>query len=222
MDSQKNIFLGSEGNQWYERNKSAFGSGAREEFSLKEILHTLSIQPKRILEIGCSNGFTLNDVQDVYQCEAFGIDPSTLAINEGKQLFSHLHLSVGTADELNHADHFFDVIVFGFCLYLCDRKDLFSIAKEADRCLQENGYMVIKDFAPPIPLKNKYSHREGLFSYKMNYQEMFTWNPAYNVIYSLISSHTGPALRGLPNEKVGITILHKNEKEAYVVEPYSH
>jgi hypothetical protein len=112
------------------------------------------------------------------------------------------------------------MIIFGFCLYLCDRKDLFKIALEADRCLSDNGFMVILDFYPPFPYKNSYSHKEGIFSYKMDYSKLFSWNPVYNEIYNLIFSHSGFSERIIPDEKIAVTILNKSEGFAYPLQPF--
>ena len=116
----------------------------------------------------------------------------------------------------------FDTIIFGFCLYLCDRKDLFKIAYEADRCLQNEGTIILLDFKPPFPYKNKYSHLEGIYSYKMDYSKMFNWNPAYNEVVNVIFSHSGFKLRDIPDEKVGITMLRKCEQFAYPLEPFNN
>ena len=32
------------------------------------------------------------------------------------------------------------------------------------------------------PYKNEYKHKEGVFSYKMDYSKMFSWNPSYQLI----------------------------------------
>ena len=50
---------------------------------------------------------------------------------------------------------------------------------------------------------------------------MFSWNPAYNEVYSIVSSHAGISERDIPDEKVAVTILSKNEKFAYPTEPYN-
>ena len=97
-------------------------------------------------------------------------------------MFSALSLSIGTADDLHFGNDSFDTIIFGFCLYLCYKKDLFKIAYEADRCLQNEGTIIITDFYPPFPYKNRYSHREGLYTYKMNHGRMFVWNPSYTEV----------------------------------------
>ena len=178
------------------------------------------IHPKKALEIGCSSGIQLTILQKVFGCECFGIDPSKVAIENGKKEFPTISLQVGTADTLPFEDNSFDLIIFGFCLYLCDRKDLFKIAYEADRCLSENGFLVIMDFQPPIPYKNRYTHKEGIYSFKMDYSKMFSWNASYSMIFNTLFSHSESAKKNLPDERVSVTILHKNEAFAYPVQPF--
>jgi ubiquinone/menaquinone biosynthesis C-methylase UbiE len=61
----------------------------------------------------------------------FGIDPSQNVIEEANK--NGITAKVGTADLLDFNDDKFDIVIFGFYLYLCDRKDLFKIASEANR-----------------------------------------------------------------------------------------
>lgn len=53
----------------------------------------------------------------------------------------------------------FDVIIFGFCLYLCDQQDLFRVAQEADRVLKPDSWLVINDFYAPNLVKRAYHHK---------------------------------------------------------------
>jgi ubiquinone/menaquinone biosynthesis C-methylase UbiE len=57
--------------------------------------------------------------------------PITEAVNKG------VDAKQGTADELPFPNNSFDIVVFDFCLYLCDRLDLFKITAEADRVLNK-------------------------------------------------------------------------------------
>jgi ubiquinone/menaquinone biosynthesis C-methylase UbiE len=218
MDSQKKVFLSTEGDQWYLRNKQSYELNKKD--VVVQSLQSIELVPGKVLEIGCANGNRLNIINEVFGSECFGLDPSKSAIEEGRNKFHKIRLQVGTADDLPFEDKKFDMIIFGFCLYLCDPKDLFKIAYEADRCLSDGGFIVIKDFCPPFPYKNKYSHKEGVFSYKMNYSKMFAWNPSYNEIFNTVFSHSGYALRDIPDEKVAISILIKKEQYAFPVEPY--
>jgi len=220
MKTQKEIFKASEGNKWFFRNGDSNEYKQKENDIIIKSLREIKIFPKKILEIGCSNGLRLNYLNKIFGSECFGIDPSVKAIENGKKEFPNITLQVGTADLLSFEDNKFDMIIFGFCLYLCDRKDLFKIAFEADRCLSDNGFLVIMDFCPPFPYKNIYTHKETIYSYKMNYAKLFSWNPAYNEIFNTIFSLSGFSKRSIPDEKVAVTILNKVEEFAYSNEPY--
>ena len=216
--TQKETFLNSEGNQWYERNKNSLNNTLSD--PIVKALQNIKIAPEKVLEIGCSNGMRLNLIEKTFKSKCFGIDPSSKAIEQGTKRYQNIKLNVGTAEKLKFEDNYFDMIIFGFCLYLCDRNDLFKIAFEADRCLKNDGYIVIKDFFPPLPFKNQYTHKEGVYSYKMKYSKLFTWNPAYNEIFLDVFSHDGYTKRTIPNEKVAISILYKNIENAFPTEIY--
>lgn len=175
---------------------------------------------RRVLEVGCANGWRLSALQRRYRCGCFGIDPSAAAIAQGKERFGNIGLSIGAADELPYEDGFFDVVILGFCLYLCDRNDLFKIAWQVDRVLAEAGQLYIRDFDPPFAYKNLYVHFPGLYSYKMPYADMFLWNPAYSRIYYRSHSHHSSAFHEDPNERGGVSVLCKNTKNAYPEHPF--
>jgi len=220
MSSQKETFINSEADEWFNRNADSCSSGKPEAHVPLKVMKEVELHPNRVLEIGCGNGVRLEQVRQAFDCECYGIDPSSKAIQDGGDRFPHLHLSEGTAETLPFEDDAFDTIIFGFCLYLCDRKDLFRIAFEADRCLRDGGTLVVIDFQPPFPYRNRYSHREGIYSYKMNYGKMFLWNPAYFEVANVIYSHSGYALRDVPDERIGVSILRKNEGGAYPESPF--
>jgi hypothetical protein len=92
---------------------------------------------------------------------------------------------------------------------------LFKIAYEADRCLKNGGTLIIEDFFPPFPYKNKYSHFAGINSYKMDYSKMFNWNPEYSEIANIVYSHSGFKDRDIPDEKVATIVLRKTEEYGY-------
>lgn len=216
MNKQKNVFIQSEGDSWFLRNNESIGKDR-----VVEILKKIEIHPSNILEVGCSSGKRLQEFKNEFQCNCFGIDPSALAIDSGK--FSHpdIHLSTGTADVLPFENGTFDVIVLGFCLYVCDRSDLFKIAYETDRCLKENGVVVIIDFEPAFPYKNTYAHQPDMFSYKMNYANMFLWNPDYFQIYQELGSHYGIEKRIIQNERTSFQIIQKSAEHAYATNPFA-
>jgi ubiquinone/menaquinone biosynthesis C-methylase UbiE len=217
---QKDIFKAAEGDQWFARNVQTYNSHDSDHDIIVETLKSIELAPTKVLEIGCSNGHRLNQIHKAFNAECCGVDPSSQAINDGKTKFPDISLQVGTADALPFKNHAFDAVIFGFCLYLCDRNDLFKIAYEADRCLQNEGTLIIKDFYPPFPYKNRYSHHDGVYSYKMDYSKLFTWNPVYAEVAKIVSTHSGFHLRDIPNEKVAVIVLRKNEQFAYLEEPF--
>ena len=224
MAIQKQLFKATEADQWFLRFSDQFYLRSKEKEeacdNLIEIFKSIGLIPKDTLEIGCSFDYLLNAINKVFGSKCSGIDPSRKAIEYGQNNFPDISLQVGTADKLPFEDNSFDLIIFGFCLYLCDRKDLFLIASEADRCLKNNAYLVIMDFYPPFPYKNRYSHCEGVYSYKMNYAEMFKWNPYYQDVWLSGYNHDRFNMDVHPDEKVAVNILKKNDQYGYPTEPF--
>jgi len=180
---QKFAFLAGEGDHYFDRN--AHKSVELEQNYALTALKTLGVSPRSVLEIGCSDGARLDQIRQTYAAECCGIDPSTKAIAYGRTKFPQLHLDEGTADGLEFSDGQFDVVLFGFCLYLCDLKDHFRIAFQADRVLKDGGLLIIYDFNTPLPYSNAYSHLTGIRSYKMDWSSMFTWSPSYRLLSRL-------------------------------------
>jgi ubiquinone/menaquinone biosynthesis C-methylase UbiE len=178
---QKELFVASEGDAWFRRNQAALA--ARDWFQDPVCMQAVELvesgKTARILEVGCGDGSRLKHLRDNLNCEVEGIDPSGEAISMAASKGLNAH--VGTAESLPHATGAFDIVIFGFCLYLCDDADLFRIACEADRVLTENGWLLILDFESQAPTYRPYHHREGIKSRKMDYKEMFLWHPAYTL-----------------------------------------
>lgn len=217
---QSDKFRGGEANALWQRSQKH-----RPETGLNRLLNEvwarLPTKPRRFLEIGCQDGHNGEALARAYPMEVHGLDPAAEAVAAGMQRNPALKLQVGTADSLPFADGFFDAVMFGFCLYLCDRGDLFKIAAEADRVLQAGGYLVVVDFMPGAPYRNRYSHLEDTWSYKMDYSRMFLWNPAYSLVEYRAFSHSGEGFHPHPNERVGLHVLHKAGAGDYVItDPY--
>lgn len=119
-----------------------------------------------------------------------------------------------------YKNDFFDNIIIGFCLYLCDRSKLFKIAFEVDRVLKNNGNLFIRDFNPNFAYKNEYSHCKEIYSYKMNYKNMFTWNPVYTLVHHESFAPGGGKYNNNPDERIAIDVLRKSADYAYPSEPY--
>ncbi len=216
---QTNIFLQGEADSWYQRNKGALA--ARTTFHEIDVLcRTLAAfkpEIRSILEIGCGNGAKLNQLSGFFEAQGHGIDPSAQAVEDGNRSFGgtgRVQLSVSSADTLPFADKHFDLVYFGFCLYLVDRDDLLSAVAAADRTLRKGGFLAITDFDPRHRHKRAYHHREGVFSYKQAYSDLFTASGLYHLVAKHSFSHQAEHFTRDADERVALSILHKE------LEPY--
>lgn len=218
MKKQKEIFLESEGDAWFERNHYAI-QGRRFDLvdpivsSVKRCLENgvhlangLKCEVS-LLEIGCGEGRRLEYLEKSLGIKCYGIEPSAKAVESAQS--NCLNVKQGTADVLPFENQKFDFLVFRFCLYLCDREDLFVICKEADRVLKNTAWIIIHDFFAPTPTQNNYKHFEGLSSYKMDYRKLFDWHPSYHCLAHEVRSHENSVYTDDPKEWVAISILRK-------------
>lgn len=172
--NQSDIFLSSEGDAWYARNKNKLG--------LKDPVCALLdllplIRPKRVLEVGCANGWRLKKLKEKYQCRVSGVDTSHDAVEDALEsgLEDVCHDKFGNATWLGGT---FDMIIFAFCLYVTQPSDWFKIVTEADRLLADGGWLVIHDFADG-PHATPYQHNTGILSYHLNFGSLWTSHPWY-------------------------------------------
>lgn len=211
---QKEVFSLFEGDKWYQRNKAC------EKLDKPDVLlgekYASQIKGGKILEIGVGGAGKLNKYS-TFGLDAYGIDPSKQAIDEGKVSYPHLNLSVGTADQLNFVDNFFDVVIFGFCLYLIDRSLLSKVVSEADRVLKDQGFLIITDFDPLYPCKRPYHHLpdKNIHSYKMDYAKLFLAYPHYTLVEKVSYSHGENAFSFDPQERIATSVLFKNIDQGY-------
>ena len=194
MTSQKKIFMQYEADSWFNRNKKFI-----ENYNSKtdQVISTISkygINPNSILEIGCSGGYRLNSLKEMFpNSKVFGIDPSNKAKKYCNNNFPLINFKKGTADDLSHlTSESIDLIIVGFVLYVIDRNILLKVISEIDRVLKNNGELIIVDFFSEIPTKNKYFHISEIdaFSYKQNYDEIFTSTKLYCKIDKSTFSHS--------------------------------
>jgi len=214
---QTKAFLAGEGDNWFERNRSVL-QGSLSQIQNIPLSMIAEVVPTggSVLEIGCSNGSNLADLSHRVSIRGFGVDPSARAVADGAALAPGIQLTVGTADALKYPNEHFDVVWFGFCLYLIDRSLLSAAVAEADRVLRDGGHLVITDFDPPFPYRRKYHHLEGVQSYKADYSKLFLANPAYVLVAKRSYSHAGPGFHPDPNERVATWVLAKSMSNAYV------
>lgn len=220
VGSQGDEFLRGEGDAWFSRNHS------REEISPTRRLVGDWCKPfkdnlEKILEIGAGSGLPLAYLCDVLNATGEGIEPSQKAVNNWSSLRANAvgggsaSLRVGVASELPYEDQTFDLVVFGFCLYLVDRSHLYRAVAEADRVLRDGGFLVINDFDSTSPYMNEYSHKEGIFSYKNDYSNIFTSSGHYHLVSKHSHSHSANHFDANFDERVSTSLLYKQENTVY-------
>lgn len=183
MIQQKKLFLKSEANKFFKRNIERLSQiNYKNHKIVIELQKYLKSKKNKInlLEIGCCDAGLINFISQKYnKIKCYGIDPSSLAIKS--QTNTDLKLKIGTADKLLFKKDFFDIVIYNFCLYLCDDDDLIKIVSEADRVLKKNGMIFILDFYHKDIKYIKYIHQKSIYSRKMNYSKLFTWHPNYQL-----------------------------------------
>jgi ubiquinone/menaquinone biosynthesis C-methylase UbiE len=207
---QKEIFLQSEGDEWFARNQGRVAARKLPDDDpiLRKVLELPAVGGRlKVLEIGCGDGTRLAWLKANRDADCYGIDPSGQAVAAARA--KGVNATQGVADELPFESQSFDIIIFGFCLYLCDREDLFRIANEADRVLRTPGWLMIIDFYSPIPRARAYHHRPGVQSYKMDYRALFEWHPDYTTMTHEVRYHGTASYTDDSEEWVAVSVLRK-------------
>ena len=172
MTKQSEIFMKSEGDNWFKRNRNANFGKDYPLIEIEKIIKNFKEKKKlNILEIGCSHGKRLSELQEKYNCKCFGIEPSHLAIKN--KINNKVNIKRGTAERLDFPKKKFDIIFFGFCLYVIDVDDLFLVAAEANRVLKDNGYVIIWDFDSKVPMWKNYKHHKKILTFKFEFVKIF-------------------------------------------------
>jgi ubiquinone/menaquinone biosynthesis C-methylase UbiE len=191
---QKDDFKSDLGD-WYTNRLEIVGSSKKRtgQDLLFDQINKLKKKPSNFLEVGTGNGWRLREINEKFQIACSGIDPSEKAINLAKKNNPNPNIDykISTADNLPYQDDSFDIIFFGFCLFLVDREDLFKVAYETDRVLRENGHIIILDFYTPYHTSRNF-YNTDLKSYKTDYSKIFSWHPHYHHLAFETFSHTNP------------------------------
>lgn len=176
----KNNFLNSEGNSFLKRNIHAFNNDKyiNDDIILKNLKNNnILLNDKRIniLEIGCSNGWRLDKLYNMFpNNNYYGIDPSNDAIDYGNQNYNNINFKVSTCDDLLFFENKkFDLIMIPFVFMYIDRELLLKSIAEIDRILSNDGILIITDFYSNRQRKNNYKYIENSYIYKQNFFEIF-------------------------------------------------
>lgn len=221
MDSkepyQGEIFLASEGDAWFLRNRDYASRYSSSPLDLDLIFKSLASfrnQINRVLEIGCSSGEKITQISEYFGATGYGIDPSKMAVKEAieksKLLKTDLNFDVGLASNLPYEDGLFDFVFFGFCLYLVPPSEVFMVVQEANRVLKKGGFLAILDFDYGLPRTNLYKHAADVYTYKNNYSQIFMSGGHFSLISKWSFSHADSFFTPDRDERVSIEVLYKD------------
>lgn len=207
---QRDVFLSGEGDAWFLRNRRNHPFAAASDDLLLPALLDLPLErgPGSVVaEVGCGQGLRLQSLASQRGWAVSGLDPSAKAVSAAADLGVDARL--GTAEQLPYNNKSIDLLVFGFCLYLCDRDDLFQIAAEAHRVLKPLSWLAILDFWSPDERSNPYHHRPEIKSYKTNPPAMFLWHPSYMITDHKVRHHESKSYTDNLEDWVAATVIRK-------------
>lgn len=232
--NEKVIFVKEEGNAWWNRNKeTVIRNKNHMTNATKKLYDFLIVNPRftknSILEIGCSAGYNLINLYKALGSESkkekfsfYGIDPSKEAIEYGniviKEENINIHLDCTTADQLPYSDDSMDCVIIGFCLFCIERKYLYRSISEIDRVLKTGGLLILEDFDTMLPYIRNNIHNPNVYTYKMNYSNLFLANPQYCLVEKYSYSHYNKEFHEDKQERVSTCILHKEScQNSYIL-----
>jgi ubiquinone/menaquinone biosynthesis C-methylase UbiE len=197
--NQDKIFLKNEGNRWFLRNQKAISDVSRIKLDLPlAMIKKQQLKPRRVLEVGCSNGYRLEEIRKRYNAKCFGLEPSLLAIGDGLKRYPKIILKRGLINRLPFKDEEFDLVIVNYVFHWVDRRSILEAVKEINRVVKDGGRLLISDFLPDQPTKVPYHHLKnaGVFTYKLDYPAIFLASGQYKLASKVIFKH---GERGEPN-----------------------
>lgn len=215
--SQENIFIKSESDSWFSRNKDLIVADKRTDHVLK-LMEMYQLKPKKVLEVGASNGFRLDQIAQITGATCIGVEPSAKAVADGNKRYKEITMKRGTASEIPLKEKF-DLVIVNLVLHWVSREKLLLAISEIDRCVKDGGYLIVGDFDPDFPTKTKYHHlpKEEIYTYKLDYAGLFSASALYREVGTLTYHHDTHQYNPdtSANDRGVVTLLRKSLDEFY-------
>ena len=165
-------FLRGEGDAWYERVRC--GTPVNPELDALEQTFVDVLRGQlaefnldNLVEIGSSRGDRLFRMATTLGVPGIGIDPSAMAVAEGRKLFgSGFDFHVGTAETTNLGSSSVSVLFFGWCLMYVEPSSIERVVEEVRRVLRPGGIVGVFDFDFGAQLRRPYRHNEKMGTYR--------------------------------------------------------
>lgn len=221
MADQDNIFFKSEGEEWFKRNRGSFHMSDVQDRPLF-LIEQYGLKPKKVLEIGCSNGWRLGVIRERYGSECLGVDPSVTAIADGKKKFPHVKFKRGLASALPIKEAF-DLVIINYVLHWVSREHLYQTIAEIDRAVADGGFLIVGDFSPNGPTMKPYHHlpKGKAHTYKLDYAKLFTASALYHLVAKVTYEHATRNLSAVASgdDRSECNLLRKSFADYYAMLP---
>lgn len=209
MSLQSAAFLQFCGDMWFDTNRPDLGRVDPVSEIMFDSLYPS--KPRRVFEVGCSNGWRLKKIKDRYGCWVGGLDPSKKAIAAGEVD----NLTVGLAHEVHTCCEPVDTLIYGFCWSFIGPEDYFAVLTSGDLLLEDGGYLFLHDRVAPYPATRTYANIDGtkgekaqVMMYEMDFTRLWTAHPHYTQVAKLL----------FPDRREAVYVLRKNIDGAFT--PY--
>jgi len=212
----KDLWLKSEGDNWFIRNKKNLEKNKKNDLPLF-LLNLYLIKPKKVLEIGAANGYRLGEIYKRFKSDVTAIEPSLKAIEDGKKKFPFIKFIRSTCED-SKIQKKFDLIITNFVFHWIYRENLYEAVHKIDSMLKNKGYLIMGDFGPEYFFKKKYHHLKNtpFYTWKAPYWELFTKSGKYLEISRLRFNHNSHCITpDIDADNMGIVVLLK-KKDMYI------
>ncbi len=219
---QDDIFHESEADNWFLRNVDYLNAeGSTADDPVLRVLDCCGMHPANVAEIGACNGFRLAALMKRYGCCGTAIEPSAMAIADGRKRYPDVTFVRSTAAAIPlETPPFYDLVIVNFVFHWVDRSMLLRSVAEIDRLLAPDGHIILGDFAPAYPQRVEYHHRgeRDTWTYKQDYAAVFSASNLYSLEAVLPFTHDSRELRtdiAFP-DRIQVNVLRKRGQERYV------
>ena len=203
------ILKNKKADKYFLRNVDFYNGDSLDE-RIINLLKSNNIKADKILEIGCANGFKLNQYSKLLKTKInYGVDLSKKAILSGKKKYKNLDLFNISSLEIDKIKPNFDLIICGFFLYHLDREFIFHQFDLIYKKLNKNGLLLINDFDPLFKHSNKDFNTKDLISYKMSYDIFLLESGLFELIYKFKYKTSTNDKRKFKSDKVSLTLFRK-------------